>query len=74
MTEGYRWYVNFADGEYEPCEETFHTLETCQNSIDSYADTYSSQCIGIDYVSDDDGFITILERIKLPNSIHFLKY
>lgn len=65
--KGYRWYINFASGQYEPQEETFPTLEQAQNAMEEYlSPAFPRAACGIDKVEDDDGCIEVLEHIIMP--------
>ena len=65
--KGYRWYINFASGQYEPEEKTFPTLEQAQNAMEEYLSlAFPRVACGIDKVEDDDGCIEVLEHIITP--------
>ena len=70
---GYRWYVNYVDYYYEPCERTFSSLEDCFESISSY-EYYSNEVVGIDLVETDEyGEVKkIIENIQIPIKTYFI--
>ncbi len=64
---GYRWYINFETGQYEPEEKTYPTLSDAQNAMEDYlSPNFPRSACGIDKVEDDDGFIEVLEHTILP--------
>lgn len=65
MKKGYRWYIELGYyGMYEPNETNFNTFEEALN--DGIKHNYLPQQIGINYCSDDDGYIEIIKEIKKP--------
>ncbi len=64
---GYRWYINFASGQYEPEETTYPTVDKARSAMEDYlSSNFPRSACGIDKVEDDDGFIEVLEHIILP--------
>lgn len=61
---GYRWHVN----GYEPNETQFATLEEVRQDIIYHDYDPNSPHIGIDWCENDDGFITVLEKIVIPSA------
>lgn len=69
--KGYRWFVNEYLGSYEPHEETFNSIEEAMEDMKRYADCYSLECCGIDYVNDDDGSIDVIDTVIAPTAVFY---
>ena len=74
MITGYRWFIKFARGLYEPQERTYPTLDEAKSAMADYlADSKIplSAC-GIDLVEDDDGCIEVIERAVDPTETYYI--
>lgn len=68
---GYRWYINFRRGKYEPQENTYSTLEKAKEAMEEYlSPNFPRTACGIDKVEDDDGFIDVLEQVIIPMIVY----
>ena len=73
MIKGYRWFIKFGYGMYEPEERTYLTLEEAINAMKKYligSDIPLSAC-GIDFAQEEDGSIEVLERIISPTETYY---
>ena len=73
IKEGFRWFVKTPCGEYEFEEYTYPTLDEVKEGIKNcLADSVIpfSAC-GIDLVEDDDGCITVIERLVEPTETYY---
>ena len=73
MITGYRWFVKFGCGLYEPQERTYPTLDEVKSAMADYltdSDISLSAC-GIDLVEDDDGCIEVVERVVNPTETYY---
>ena len=71
--EGFRWFVKSPCGDYELEEYTYPTFDEVKKGMREYlADSVIpfSAC-GIDLVEDDDGCITIIERLVEPTETYY---
>ena len=60
---GYRWFIIIGTKRYEPIEKTYSTIQECKEDV--YPE-YKDGFYGISKVSDDEGFISVIEDIILP--------
>lgn len=60
---GYRWYILIGGKPYEPSEKTFSSVSECKDDV--YPE-YQNGFYGIDKVIDEDGFVSIIENIIVP--------
>ena len=64
---GFRWFIKIGVWTaYEPNEDTYSTLEECENAI--YPEY--KEGAGIDEVEDTDGFVKVIRNIR-PATIHY---
>lgn len=73
--KGYRWYVQYADCCYEPTEQTFETIVECRDDMMAssyYKEGHLNRYIGIDFCSDDDGYIQVLQQVVIPTGIFYI--
>lgn len=73
MKTGYRWFIKFGCGLYEPQERTYSTLDEVKSAmVDYLADSNIplSAC-GVDLVEDDDGCIEAVERVIDPTETYY---
>lgn len=71
--KGYRWYIQYADCCYEPTEQTFETIFDCIDDIRVYYEENKPKCyIGIDFCSDDDGYIQVLKQVVVPTEVCYI--
>ena len=73
MKIGYRWFIKFGCGLYEPQEHTYPTLEEVKSAMADYltdSDIPLFAC-GIDLVGDDDGCIEVIERVVEPTETYY---
>ena len=73
MKTGYRWFIKFGCGLYEPQERTYPTLDEVKSAMADYladSDIPLSAC-GIDLVEDDDGCIEVVERVIDPTETYY---
>ena len=70
---GYQWYVKCGYGVYVPEEYTYSTLDEIKTAIEEYLKDapFSMSVCGIDKVEDDDGYISVIEKIVIPTSEHW---
>ena len=70
---GYTWFIKLgAYGFYRPNEEIFKTYEDACKDADEFG--YSKEYYGVEYVEDDDGFITVLKHVKEVDKTYWITY
>lgn len=60
---GYRWYIIVGSKPYEPSEKTFSSISECKDAV--YPECRGG-FYGINKVRDEDGFISVIENIVVP--------
>jgi hypothetical protein len=70
---GYQWYVDCGCEVYVPEEYTYPTLDEIKTAIEEYLkdSPFSMSACGIDKVEDDNGYISVIEKIVVPTSKHW---
>ena len=73
METGYRWFIKFGWGSYEPQECTYPTLDEAKSAMAEYlkGSKIPLSACGIDLVEDDDECIEVVERVVEPTETYY---